>query len=41
MDITTQDLVILANLKDRECITEEQLQQVVEIYIAQFEGGKK
>ena len=41
MEMTTQDLVILANLKDRECVTDEQYQQAVEIYLAQVEGGKK
>lgn len=42
MEITTQDLVILANLKERgDYISVDQYQQIVEIYLAQFEGKKK
>jgi hypothetical protein len=36
MEMTTQDLVILANLMDRGYVTQEQLQQAVEIYMSQF-----
>jgi len=36
MQMTAQDLVILANLFDRGVITKEQMQQAVTIYLEQF-----
>ena len=38
MEMTTHDLVILANLMDRDVITKEQMEQAVEFYIGQLEG---